>query len=67
MSVAACFASISGGLFVLLFGLFLWITLPRRCPRCGSRDWVPAPHIGRYWAYCRKCAQFLNLAEGETK
>lgn len=62
MSVAWLFASISAGLFLLLAAAFRWIARPKRCPRCGARDWVPAPHMGTYWAYCRKCTQFLDLA-----
>ena len=36
---------------------------PPKCPRCGGREWVPLPHIGRYAAYCRNCSQQVDMSK----
>lgn len=64
MSVAAHMCSISVVLAVLLFGAFLWLTRPRRCPRCGGREWVLSPHRGPFVAYCRGCLLEVDLSGG---
>ena len=57
------FGILSLVLIAVLVALFVWITTPPKCPRCGARDWVHAPHVGRYWFYCRKCSLFKELAK----
>ena len=64
MSVTATFASLTVLFAVLLALGFFWLTRLPKCPRCGSRDWIPCKHLGPYDAYCRKCAQFISLATG---
>lgn len=46
----------------VLFAGFMLLRLPK-CPRCGSREWVPLPHIGRYAAYCRNCSQQVDMSK----
>ena len=63
MTVVSVFASLTLLFAVLVFGGFLLLR-PPKCPRCGAREWVPLPHLGRYWAYCRKCLLFADLSKG---
>ena len=62
--IAALFAGLAFCFFAALACAFFWLTTPRKCPRCGARDWVRAPHVGPYWAYCRKCSRFVDFAKG---
>ena len=59
---AIVFLSLGTSFAAAILAMLWWLSLPPRCPRCGSRDWVPAPHVGRFWAYCRKCTKFIDLA-----
>ena len=64
MIVTAVFASLAVLFAAAVVAAFLWVARPPKCPRCGSRDWIPCKHLGPYDAYCRKCAQFISLATG---
>lgn len=35
---------------------------PPKCPRCGSREWVPLPHSGKFMAYCKHCLKQVDMA-----
>ena len=65
MNVAAIMCSAALLMAMLLFGAFLWLTRARKCPRCGSPESVPLPHVGPFVVYCRKCLLTRNLAKGE--
>ena len=66
MSVTAIFASLTVLFAALLAAGFFLLRLPKR-PRCGGREWVPAPHRGRYAAYCRNCAQDADMSDWSWK
>ena len=65
MNVAAPLAAASLLLFIILASAFLWLTRPRRCPRCGGKAWVPLPHKGPFVVYCSKCSYSEDAATGE--
>jgi hypothetical protein len=67
MTVTAAFASLTA-LFAVALGLaFFWVTRLPKCPRCGCREWVPLPHKGRYFAYCRNCLHEVDMANWSGK
>lgn len=35
---------------------------PPKCPRCGSREWVPLPHFGKFMACCKHCLKQVDMA-----
>ncbi len=35
---------------------------PPKCPRCGSREWAPLPHSGKFMAYCKHCLKQVDMA-----
>lgn len=67
MIVTATFASLTVLFAALLaLGFFCLLRLPK-CPRCGCREWVPIPHLGRYAAYCRKCLLDVDMSTWRPK
>ena len=62
MPVTATFMALAALLAAGVVGAFFWLTAPPKCPRCGARDWVANPHLGRYAAYCKKCTLQVDMA-----
>jgi hypothetical protein len=61
MSLAVALMLSCAVMAVVLFGGFLLLR-PPKCPRCGSREWAPLPHKGRYHAYCKGCTLEVDMA-----
>jgi hypothetical protein len=45
----------------VLFTVFMPLR-PPKCPRCGSREWVPMPRFGKFAAYCKHCLKQVDMA-----
>ena len=48
-----------------ILGLVWWLGRPPKCPRCGAREWIALPHLGRYSACCRNCTKQVDFANWE--
>lgn len=62
MSIIAIFASLTLLFAVLILVGFVALR-PPKCPRCGTRNWVPCKHLGPFVVYCRECAKFLDFSD----
>ena len=61
MNLVVGLASSCVVLAALLLAGFLLLR-PPKCPRCGGREWVPLPHLGRFAAYCKGCLKQVDMA-----
>ena len=55
----------SFSILLLVVSCVVLMSLPRRCPRCGKRHWIHAPHVGQYVVYCAHCALFVDSVSGK--
>jgi len=62
MSLAVALMLSCAVMAVVLFVGFLLLR-PPKCPRCGSREWVPCTHIGKFAAYCQNCSQQVDMSK----
>lgn len=61
MSLAVALMLSCAVMAVVLFVGFLLLR-PPKCPRCGSREWVPMPRFGKFAAYCKHCLKQVDMA-----
>jgi len=61
MSLAVALMLSCAVMAVVLFVGFMLLR-PPKCPRCGSREWAPLPHSGKFMAYCSICLKQVDMA-----